>query len=178
MSTSSKFLMALTGAAFIALGVLCICYPGATLLSASMVIGIITLVSGISTIALWFKMKYILPTGNLLLSGIFQLLIGILFLNHNVILATALPIAFAMWLASEGLILAIRSFDFKKFNFSRWWVLLVTGVLLFGAGFYALLNPIDVAAPALSYTIGACIALFGIVDIVALFGIAKIEKTV
>ena len=178
MSTSSNFLIALTGAAFIALGVLCICYPGATLLSASMVIGIITLVSGISTIALWFKMKYILPTGNLLLSGIFQLLIGILFLNHNVILATALPIAFAMWLASEGLILAIRSFDFKKFNFSRWWVLLVTGILLFGAGFYALLNPIDVAAPALSYTIGACIALFGIVDIVALFGIAKIEKTV
>lgn len=178
MSTSSKILMAITGAAFIALGVLCICYPGATLLSASLVIGILTLVSGISTIAMWFRMKYILPTGNLLLSGIFQLLIGIIFVSNNFFVAAVLPIVFAIWMAIEGVVLAIRSFDFKKYSFTYWWVMLVTGILLAAAGIVALRYPVDVAAPALSYVIGGCIILFGVVDLVALFGLARVEKEI
>lgn len=170
--------MAITGAAFVALGVLCICYPGTTLLSASLAVGLLTLFSGISTIVLWFRTKYVLPTGNLLLSGIFQLLVGIIFLNHNLLLAATLPIVFAVWIAVEGVILAIRAFDFKQFRFPHWWVVFVVGVLTAVAGCIAIRYPFSVAAPALSYSIGACIILFGIVDFVALYGVCKIEKAV
>lgn len=176
MSTGSKIFTAITGVAFIALGILCICYPGATLLSASIVIGWIALFSGISTIAMWFKIKYMLPTGNLLLSGILQLLIGIVFLNNKLLVAATLPIIFAVWMFVEGIILAIRAFDFKKFRFSYWWVMLVTGILLALAGCVSMKYPFNVAAPVLSYIIGSCIILFGVVDLVALLGLSKIEK--
>lgn len=176
MKPSTKILMAISGIAFIALGVLCICYPGDTLLSASLAIGLLTLFSGISTIVLWFRTKYVLPTGNLLLSGILQILLGVIFLNHKALLAMTLPIVFAVWLAIEGFILTIRSFDFKKYKFQYWWVMLVVGILLAIAGLVSIRYPFSVAAPALSYSIGACIILFGIVEFVALCGLSKIEK--
>lgn len=178
MNTSSKILMGITGAMFIALGILCICHPGATLLSASLIIGILTLISGISTIGMWIRMKYFLPTGNLLLSGIFQVLVGIIFLSNNFFVAAVLPVVFAVWILAEGVIFAIRSFDFKKYGFGYWWVVLIVGVALAVLGFFSLRYPVDVAAPMLSYVIGGFIILFGVVDFVALFGLSKVEKAI
>lgn len=167
--------MGITGALMIALGIICICHPGATILSASVIIGIMTLASGISTVITWGRLKYFMPTGNLLLSGILEILIGLIFLNNNMFLAAALPVIFACWILAEGVILAVRSFDFKRYNFKSWWALLILGIAAAVVGFFALKEPFDVAAPILTYCIGAAIILLGVVEIVLLCEINKLE---
>lgn len=176
MKTSSKILMGVTGALLVALGIICICNPDATLLSASLLIGIFTLASGISTIVTWAKLKYFLPTGNLLLSGILQVILGLIFLNHNMFLAATLPVIFACWLIAEGIILSIRAFDFKKVYFRSWWVILILGIATAVLGILALKDPYEFAGPALSYLIGSGIILLGVMEIIALCEINKIEK--
>lgn len=168
--------MGLTGALLIALGIVCICNPDATLMSLSIVIGIMTLVSGISTMVMWGKMRRYLPTGNMFLSGLLQIILGLIFLNHTFFLAISLPLVFACWIFIEGVILAIRSFDFKQVHFSGWWVILVFGILSALLGFYALTQPFVVSATLLSCVLGTGIILAGIVEFVALFGINKLES--
>ena len=116
MKTSTKIWMGITGVLLVILGVICIIYPGATLLSTSTVLGILTLASGISTFISWTRIKYYLPTGNMLLSSILQIILGIFFLNHKLLTASTLPIVFACWLFIEGIILSIRHLISKTLN--------------------------------------------------------------
>ena len=44
---STKIYMGITGVALIGLGIVCLCYPGATVLSISWLIGLLTLISGV-----------------------------------------------------------------------------------------------------------------------------------
>lgn len=168
--------MGITGALLVALGIICIVYPGATLLSVSMILGILTLASGISTLIMWAKIKYFLPTGNLLLSAILQIILGIFFLNNNLLTAAALPIVFACWLFIEGIILSFRSFDFKTVGFKYWPVLFGFGIIAAIIGLFSIVYPFDVAANVLAYAIGIGIISLGIVDLVALFGLNDLKK--
>ena len=176
MKTSTKIWMGITGALLVALGVVCIVNPGATLLSTSILIGILTLASGISTFIMWAKVKYFMPTGNLLLSAILQIILGLFFLNNKLLTAAALPIVFACWLFIEGVILSIRSFDFKAVGFKSWPILLVFGIIAAIIGLYSIIHPFNVATAVMAYAIGIGIISLGIVDIVALFGINKLKK--
>lgn len=176
MKTSTKIWMGLTGVLLVAVGVICILNPGATLLSASVILGTLTLASGISTFIMWAKIKNLLPTGNLLLSAILQVILGIFLLNNSLLTAVTLPIVFACWLFTEGIILSIRSFDFKSAGFKYWPVLLVFGIIAAIIGLYSIIYPFDVATAVMVYAIGTGIISLGIVDIVALFGISDLER--
>lgn len=176
MKTSTKIWTGITGALLVILGVVCILNPGATLLSTSVVLGILTLASGISTFIMWAKIKNLLPTGNLLLSALLQIVMGLFFLNHSFLTAITLPIVFACWLFIEGAILSIRSFDFKAVGFSFWPLLLVFGIIAAIIGLYSIIYPFDVATTIMAYAIGIGIISLGLVDIVALFGINSLEK--
>ena len=176
MKTSTKIWMGITGVLLVILGVICIIYPGATLLSTSTVLGILTLASGISTFISWTRIKNYLPTGNMLLSSILQIILGIFFLNHKLLTASTLPIVFACWLLIEGIILSIRSFDFKDAEFKSWPVLLIFGIIAALIGLYSIIYPFDVAKAVMAYAIGIGIISLGIVDIVALFGVNNLEK--
>lgn len=178
MKTSNKICFGLTGLVLILTGVICICNPDATLLSASTLIGLLTLLSGITTLITWSKIKFFLPTGNLLLSSILQIVIGLIFLNHKLLVAGSLPIIFAFWILVEGVILALRSFDFKKVHFRAWWVLFILGAGAAVLGVFCLKSPAEVGVPALSYIIGVGIVLLGIVDLVALWGVNKLDRTI
>ena len=168
--------MGITGVLLVILGVICIIYPGATLLSTSTVLGILTLASGISTFISWTRIKNYLPTGNMLLSSILQIILGIFFLNNKMLTASTLPIVFACWLLIEGIILSIRSFDFKDAEFKSWPVLLIFGIIAALIGLYSIIYPFDVAKAVMAYAIGIGIISLGIVDIVALFGVNNLEK--
>lgn len=178
MKSSNKIYLGLTGLVLIITGVICICNPDATLLSASTLIGLLTLLSGFTTLATWSKIKFFLPTGNLLLSAILQIVMGLIILNHKLLVAGSLPIIFACWLLVEGIILALRSFDFKKYHFGAWWVLFLLGAGAAVLGAFCLKSPFQIGVPALSYLIGAGIIILGVVDLVALFGINKLDKSI
>ena len=102
--------MGITGAALVALGIICLCNPLSTVISLAWIIGLLTLVSGISTLLNWIRLKSYFPqSGSILLSSILQIIIGILFLRHDLALAAIMPIIFALFLIIEGANLAIRS---------------------------------------------------------------------
>lgn len=176
MKTSSKIWMGLSGVALVALGIVCICNPLETLISASWALGLFTIVSGMCTIMFWSKIRFFLPSGNLVLEGILQIILGLLFMSNKFFLALALPVAFAFWLIVEGTLLAIRSFDFKAVYFRGWWLLLLLGICAAVLGAYSLSSPVEVAGPVLSTVIGIGIILVGVVDLVILCGINKLQS--
>lgn len=178
MKNSDKILLGLSGAILVALGIYCICSPGATILSAAIIIGILTLASGISTIFYWGKVRKFFPAGNVLLTGVLEIILGIIFLNNSIVVAFCLPVIFSCWLLIEGIILAIRSFDFKQVGFSYWWIIFILGLAATVLGFFALRDVEDVASPALSGFIGFGIIILGCIELIALFGINKFEKGV
>ncbi|MCR5038160.1 MAG: DUF308 domain-containing protein [Bacteroidales bacterium] len=112
-----------------------------------------------------------------MLSSILQIVLGLIFLGHNLILTVSLPVLFATWVFVEGIIVAVQSFDFKQADFSAWWAILILGIAGAVLGFFGLKNP-DVAAATLSWLIGLGIIASGISYLVALSGINRLEKRV
>ena len=47
-----------------------------------------------------------------MLSSILQIVLGIIFLGHNLFVTVSLPVFLAAWVLVEGIIVAVQSFDF------------------------------------------------------------------
>jgi len=170
--------MGITGAALIALGIICICRPIATVITLAWMIGILTLVSGISTLFNWISVrKYFTQSGSIFLSAILQILFGIIFLKHDLIMATVLPIMFSFLLIFEGINLAVRSLDYKKVGFGGWWINLILGICASVLGLLALSSPIA-GGHLLSIFLGMGFIEIGIVYIVAIFAIKRFGKVI
>lgn len=176
IKTSTKILLAVAGILLIVLGIVCIANPAATLFSTAWMIGCLTLVSGIAELIFTFKTQAFLPnSGTRMLSSILQILLGIIFLGHNLFVTISLPIIFASWVLIEGIIVAVQSFDYKQLGFSAWWSVLLLGIAGAVLGFLGLKNP-DVAGTALSWIIGLGIISAGVAYLLALFGINRVEN--
>lgn len=178
VKTSTKIWLAIAGILLIVLGIVCIANPAATLFSTAWMIGCFTLFSGISQLIFTCRTQAFLPnSGTRMLSSILQIILGIIFLGHNLFVTVSLPIIFASWVLVEGLILAVQSFDFKRVGFSGWWGILLLGIAGAVLGFLGLKNP-DVAGTTLSWLIGCGIISLGVSYLLALCGINRFEKKV
>lgn len=178
MNKSTKIWLAIAGILLVALGVVCICKPAATLFTAAWLIGCFTLIAGIAKLVFTFKTQAFLPnSGSRMLSGLLQVIIGIIFLGNNIFVAFSLPVIFAMWVLIEGVLIAVQSFDYKQVGFPSWWVLLLLGIAGAVLGVLGLKNP-DVTAATLSTLIGIGIIALGAAYLFALCGINKFEKKV
>ena len=178
MDKGTKIWLAIAGILLIVLGVVCICEPTSTLFATAWLIGCLTLFSGISKMIFTFRTQAFMPnSGSRMLSGLLQILLGIFFLANSLFVAVSLPIVFALWVMVEGVIIAIQSFDYKKFGFQYWWVLLLLGICAVVLGVLGLKNP-DVSAVTLSTLIGLGVIALGVAYICALCGIKKFEKKV
>ena len=164
------------------LGVLCLFRPGAALVSSVWVLGIILLITGISTMAFSLRTQVIMPnSASSMLSGIVQILMGCLFLFNPVVTAASLPLILAIWIVFESISLAIRSFDFKKVGFSSWWLMLLLGILGVVLGFvaiYHLPEYTEGTSKVMGVFVGLAIIVAGLVRLVALTGIRKFEKRI
>lgn len=176
MKKSTKILLVISGILLIALGVVCIANPGGTLFATAWLLGILTLISGISTLVFTFRTQKFMPnSGSRMLSGLFQIFIGIFFLCNLIPTMAALPFVFAFWVMMEGIIIAIQSFDFKKVGFSAWWAILLLGIAGAVLGFFGLREPV-ISGTVLSTLIGIGIIANGIAYLVFFSGIKKFES--
>ena len=176
MKTSTKISLAIAGILLIALGIACLRNPVATLLSVAWLIGIATLITGISKLVFTFKTQAFLPnSGTRMLSSILLIILGFALLGNKLFVTFSLPVIFAVWVMVEGITMAVESFDYKQIGFSGWWILLILGVAAAVMGCLGLRNP-DVAAQTLSVLIGLSIIFLGVSYLMALVGINKIEK--
>lgn len=178
MEKSSKIWLGISGVLLVALGIMCILEPGTTLFATAWTIGCFTLLSGIFKLIFTFKTQKFLPnSASRVLSAIFEIIIGIIFLCNNLFVAATLPIIFVIWVMVESIFVAIHSFDYKKVGFPYWWALLLFGIAGVVIGILGLRNP-DVSAVTLSTLIGVEILLIGVGYLLALCGINRFEKNV
>lgn len=178
MKTSTKIWLAIAGILLVALGVVCICKPAATLFTAAWLIGCMTLVAGIAKLVFTFRTQAFLPnSGSRMLSAILQIILGLIFLCNNLFLAVSLPVIFAMWVLIEGVIIAVNSFDYKRVGFPGWWAILLLGICGAVLGVLGLRNP-DVSATTLSTLIGLGVIAMGAAYLFALVGIKKFENLI
>ena len=176
MKTSSKIWMCLTGVALVALGVLCIMYPGNTLLSLSWVFGCLFFLGGCTQMATWAATRGFMPLSGLaFLSALLQIILGLIMVFNPAPLMVALPFIFAFWLLFEGVNLAISSFDFKRVGFRRWWLVCCFGALAACFGVYCLVNP-NVSIETIAWVVGLGIILDGIGYFVKVAVVNKVEK--
>ncbi len=178
MKTSTKIWLAIAGILLVALGVVCICKPAATLFTAAWLIGCMTLFAGIAKLVFTFRTQAFLPnSGSRMLSAILQIILGLIFLCNNLFLAVSLPVIFAMWVLIEGVIIAVNSFDYKRVGFPGWWAILLLGICGAVLGVLGLRNP-DVSAATLSTLIGLGVIAMGAAYLFALVGIKKFENLI
>ena len=178
MRTSSKIWLAIAGVLLVILGVVCITKPAATLFTTAWMIGLFTLITGISKLLFTFRTQAFLPnSGTRALSAILEILIGIIFLSNHIFLGFSLPVIFAMWVLIESVIIAVNSFDYKRVGFPGWFVILLLGLCGIVLGVLGLKNP-EVTATTLSTLIGLGVIAMGAAYLCALRGINKFEKKV
>ncbi|MBP5497732.1 MAG: DUF308 domain-containing protein [Bacteroidales bacterium] len=178
MDKSTKIWLVISGILLVALGILCIAKPAATLFATAWLIGCFTLFSGISKLVFTFRTERFLPnSGTRMLSSLLQILIGILFLCNNIFVAISIPIVFALWVLVEGVIIFIESFDFKKVGFGYWWLLMILGILVAALGVLGLYN-VEVTGNIVAILIGVGIIVMGVAYLLAYSGIHKFEKEV
>ena len=178
MDKSTKIWLVISGILLVALGIMCIANPEATLFATAWLIGCFTLFSGISRMVFTFKTERFLPnSGTRLLSAILQILIGILFLCNNIFVAISIPIVCAMWVIIEGIIIFIQSFDFKKVGFSSWWILMLLGIACAALGVLGMYH-LETTGHIVAILIGVGIIAIGVAYLVAFSGIHKFDKEV
>jgi uncharacterized membrane protein HdeD (DUF308 family) len=178
MKTGTKIWLCIAGVLFIAIGVICIIRPDITLLSAAWLLGIMTLLAGISKLVFTFKTQAFMPnSGSRMLISLLEIFFGIFFLFHIFETTLSLPVMFAVMVIIEGISAAAQSFEFKKIGFSSWWGILLLGIVAIVLGILGLKN-FDVTAKTLSTLIGLSIIFTGVAHILAVVGVSKLEKNI
>ena len=176
MDKSTKFWMCIAGIALVALGVMCIVYPMATLLSLSWLISLLFLIGGCTQMAAWGKLHKIMQRSALnFFSALLQIILGLLMLFQPAPVMIMLPFLFAFWLLFEGLNLAISSFDFKQIGFQYWWIMLCLGLIAACFGGYCFFLDPEVAAKTIAWLVGLGIIIDGIAYWVKVALVNKVE---
>jgi len=177
MKTSTKIWLCLSGCALVLLGVLCIMYPGDTLVSLAWVFGLILVVAGFGTFGTWAALRRLNPfSGLTFLTALLHVFLGIVIIVMPAPLAVALPFIFAFWVFYEGLSLLLDSFNYKRFGFSKWWILSLLGVLAMCGGCYSLFCNPAVSAKIIAWLVGLAIIADGIGNWIKVLAVSRVEK--
>ena len=178
MKKGHKIWLAISGILLIALGVMCILNPAETLYNVAIFLGCLAVLSGIAKMVFTFRTEHFMPnSGTRMLTGLMQIIIGIIILCHRFFVAVSLPMIFSFWVIFEGITLFVQSFDYKKAGFSSWWVFMLLGIAVVLCGILALRN-LNAAGKTLSLMIGIGIIVMGFANLFALSGIKHLEKYV
>ena len=166
----------ITALLLIVLGVVCIFNPGASFASAAWLMGLVILVSGVSSLIFGLRAQAFLPNaGSTTLLAVFQIIVGLMLASNILVSEVALIVVFSMWVIFEGVSLSVLSIDYRKGGYDRWWLMLILGVCSIVLGFLALREP-ETTGAFLGVLIGLGILAHGIIRIVAFFGLRRINK--
>lgn len=169
MKTSSKVLLVIAGIFMIGAGVLTLICPPATLLWLTYLIGACALISGILTLIFYASTLGVLGSHWMLLNGLLDLVMAGLFLGNELIMVSALPLIFAMWVLFMGISGIIHAVDMNQMGgFRYWWMLLILGIACTGLGIWALLMP-NVGMYAITILVSIGFILHGIAYFATVF---------
>ena len=118
--------MFITGAIFIALGVLTLKYPLSAIMTVGTFIGIGLVVSGINYLSgFWFfRLK------RFILLGVLDIIAGSLMIARPGITSFVLPFVIGLWLFMEGISRMGVSLWLGGAKIKGWWLMLLNGIIL------------------------------------------------
>ena len=178
MRKSIKFFIAATGVLLVILGILFVANPAGGIFSMAVMLGLFVLFSGIFQLLFVLNAQHLIPnSGTRVLSAVFQIVLGCFLLSHKLFVGASLPIIFAVWVLAEGIIGAVKAFDYKQVDYKYWWCILLLGICGAVLGVLGLAN-LGAAAKTLSVLVGIAIIIEGLSYFVMLGGIKRFEKRV
>lgn len=104
--------------------------------------------------------------------GIFDILIGVIFVSNLGITAATMPIIFAFWSLSIGIVQLVEAYQLRKLGFS-WGMSVISGVVGVVFAYLILAYPL-LGMLTLSPIIGIYVLLYGMFEIMSYFMLKRI----
>ncbi len=152
---SMRWTLFTTGGILILLGIVSCFHPLASLMSFAFFIGIGFVVAGINHLVPYFTMRgssyrpsWLLP------QGILDILLGVLMLTRIGLTTLMIPVLLGFWVMFMGVLRLYSSFQLKRAGLKKWWILLISGVLLLLCALMVISSPI-LGALLVTWLIGA-----------------------
>ena len=158
------------------LGIVLVIWPGISVLTACMLLGIFCIVAGLYEIARYFK----LGTAGVFFrydfsSGIFSILAGIFLLLHPHGLAMLLPIAAGLYILTRSIQDLQTAFEMRRGHIGNWIIVLFLGVADLIFALLLLFNPFG-GAKTLTIFLGIALIVNSLRSLYLIYGISKAVK--
>lgn len=159
----------LISALYVVLGVVLLVWPTTSVRMLCYGLGIAMLVLGITYGVIYFTKDNLSSFLQMdLVIGIICLAFGIFILLNPAFLASVLPFAMGIILLLGAIVKLQSSFNMKRLNFSKWYLVLICALLIVVLGIILLCNPFQKERLMILY-IGSCLVLDGTTNLVCLF---------
>lgn len=147
--------------------------------SISALIGIGLLLIGIFPVIDYFRYrKEGILAGISLISGIFSVVCGLMFLLNENMLMILIPVFIGVWMIINGINKIQLAFEIKDEGEKSWIITFIFSILIMVCGAYFIINPISGAA-IVTETLGLIICIYAVLDIIDCIIIKiKVKKTV
>ncbi|MBO6145923.1 MAG: DUF308 domain-containing protein [Bacilli bacterium] len=134
--------------------------------SISTIIGIILLVIGILPVVDFFRYRRDTAiSGISLISGIFSIVCGLMFLLNENMLMILIPVFIGVWMIINGINKFQFAFQLKDQEEKSWIITFIFSIIIIVCGAYFILNPIR-GAKLVSQTLGIIICIYAVLDII------------
>ena len=147
--------------------------------SISTIIGIGLLVIGILPVVEFFRYRTdTFVSGISLISGIFSIVCGLMFLLNENMLMVIVPALIGVWMIINGVNKFQFAFNLKDQNENSWLITFIFSILIILCGAYFIINPIR-GVKIVGGTLGIIICVYSVLDIIDCLIIkAKYNETV
>ena len=169
----------ITSIALFLFGLLLILNSQGFIKSISTLIGVVLLLIGIFPVIDYFRYrKDGVLAGMSLISGIFSIVCGLMFLLNENMLMILIPVFIGVWMIINGINKIQLAFEIKDDGEKSWIITFIFSILIIVCGGYFIINPIS-GAEIVTQTLGLIICIYAILDIIDCIIIRiKLKKTI
>jgi uncharacterized membrane protein HdeD (DUF308 family) len=145
-------------------------HPGRAVLSLAVFIGLGFVISGIGHIFALHVHKNDSADhpGWFMAQGVFEIILGFILLSNLGVTALSIPLMVAFWAMFDGVMRTTASFQLKKANIGKWWVLLLYGIISILFSLLLLSRPLA-GVIAVTFLLGITLLAWGITAILEAF---------
>ncbi|MBT9670953.1 HdeD family acid-resistance protein [Secundilactobacillus kimchicus] len=160
----------ITGVLFLVAAYVVLFKPGVSLVALAVIFGFIAIVSGLTTISGYTKLRDLVGNAAViaLVIAILDILVGLLFLFSPGIGVVTIGYLFAFWFIMDSIERLLVAGHLREFGRGYYWVSVILDIVTLLVGVMLLINPV-VAVISLTYLIAIYLVIFGINAILLAF---------
>jgi len=134
--------------------------------SISIILGLLLLVIGILPVADFFRYRRDdAISGISLISGIFSIVCGLMFLLNEDMLMILIPVFIGVWMIINGVNKFRFAFNLKDRQESTWIITFIFSIIIIVCGGYFIINPVR-GVKIVTQTLGIIICIYSLLDII------------